>query len=185
VLSEGRYDLVAPEGATLGVAVLHPHPEYGGDRFNPPVEAIYRACVAAGWVAVRFDFSSSRPEQAVDDVHAAIALLPVEVPVALAGYSFGAAIATQVLSPAVLGWALVAPPLTMLTVDPEPCGADPRPKLVLAPEHDQYCPPPKAGAATAGWEATTLESVADADHFLGGAVGGVASRVVEFLSSLC
>jgi alpha/beta superfamily hydrolase len=184
VLPEGRYDLTVPDGASLAVAVLHPHPDFGGDRFSPPVEAIHRACVAAGWAAVRFDFSSSEPTTAVDEVHAAISLLPAGVPVALTGYSFGAAISTQVLSPAVLGWALVAPPLTMLTVDAGPCGADARPKLVLVPEHDQFCPPPEAKAATTEWDATTLESIAGADHFLAGMSERVAARVVDYLSSL-
>ena len=183
MLPEGRHDLVVPPAAPLAVVVLHPHPDYGGDRFNPVADALYRACVDAGWAAVRFDFSSSAPEVATDEVHAAIGLLPADVPVALAGYSFGAAIGTQVCSPAVVGWALVAPPLTMLTVDTAACAADPRPKLVLVPAHDQFCPPDDAVAATSGWEATTVEEVPGADHFLVGAIGRVASRTVAWLAA--
>ena len=42
MLPEGRYDLVDPPGAERAVLVLHPHPEYGGDRRNPVVDAVFR-----------------------------------------------------------------------------------------------------------------------------------------------
>jgi alpha/beta superfamily hydrolase len=54
--------------------------------------------------------------------------------------------------------------------------------LVLVPEHDQYGGPEAVGAATAGWPATTIEVVADADHFLAGAVDRIAARTVAWLT---
>jgi hypothetical protein len=63
-------------------------------------------------------------------------------------------------------------------------GADHRPKLVEAAEHDQYTPPAAMAEATAGWTATTVETVPMADHFLAGAITLVAERAVGFLTSL-
>jgi alpha/beta superfamily hydrolase len=46
-----------PVGAALGVAVLaHPHPLHGGTLTNKVVQTLARACVQAGWTAVRFNF---------------------------------------------------------------------------------------------------------------------------------
>jgi alpha/beta superfamily hydrolase len=185
VLAEGQIDLVVPEAAEVGVLVLHPHPDYGGDRFNPVVDAIFRAAVAEGWAAVRFDFSSSDTVQAVAEATEALGRLPEQLPLAVAGYSFGGGIATQVLDPRLVQWVLVAPPLTMVDVPTDAIAADPRPKLVLSPTRDQFCPPASAAEATATWTATTLEPVEGADHFLAGATRGVAQRAVEVIRSSC
>ena len=141
MLTDGRFDLVVPDRAELGVVVLHPHPDYGGDRFNPVVDAIFRAVTAAGTAAVRFDFSSSDVAMAADETRDALARLPGDVPIAMAGYSFGAGIATQVLDDRITRWVLVAPPLTSLALDLDAIASDPRPKHLLAPVHDQFCPP--------------------------------------------
>jgi alpha/beta superfamily hydrolase len=183
VIEEGRLDLVAPEDAEVGVLVLHPHPDYGGDRFNPVVDAIFRAVVAAGWASIRFDFSSSEVPHAVAEAEDALGRLPDGIPLAVAGYSFGGGIATQLLDERIVQWALIAPPLTVLHVPTDAIAADPRPKLVLSPTHDQYCPPASAAEATAGWEATTVEPIEGADHFLAGATKDVAERTVEVIRS--
>ena len=180
MLPEGHHDLVAPAGAPLGVAVLHPHPDYGGDRFNPVVEACFGAAVDAGWAAVRFDFSSSEPAVARAEAEEALALLPADLPLAVIGYSFGAAVAARVIDARITGWVLIAPPIAASST--LPVGADPRPKHLLVPEHDQYCPPSAAHEATAAWELTYVETVRGADHFLAGATGTVAAQSVTFLA---
>jgi alpha/beta superfamily hydrolase len=183
VLSADRFDLVVPHGAEAGVLVLHPHPDFGGDRFNPVVDAIFGAASAAGLAVIRFDFSSSDVPTAVAEAYDALSRLPAQVPLVVAGYSFGGLIATQVLDPRVVHWVLVAPPLTMLDVPTDAIAADPRPKLVLSPAHDQYCPPTAAAEATAGWVSTTLEPVEGADHFLAGATRRVADRTMQAIHS--
>jgi len=165
------------------VLVLHPHPDFGGDRFNPVVDAIFRAAVAAGWAAIRFDFSTSDAPLAVAEAEDALGRLPGAIPLAVAGYSFGGSIATQVLDPRIVQWVLVAPPLTLLPLSTDAIAADPRPKLVLSPTEDQYCPPASAAEATAGWTATSLEPVEGADHFLAGAARGVADRTTQTIQS--
>src|SRR6266540_978811 len=89
-----------------GIVVCHPHPMYGGDMHNNVVDAICDTAVAEGIAALRFNFrgagaSEGRYDNGVgeqDDVRAALTYLRglPEVDsarVALAGYSFGAAVA--------------------------------------------------------------------------------------------
>jgi len=88
-----------PEGAAQGVAVLaHPHPLHGGTLTNKVVQTLARACVQAGWTAVRFNFrgvgrsagvyDEGRGELA--DLLSVIQIQAPEGPLCLAGFSFGA-----------------------------------------------------------------------------------------------
>jgi len=185
VIADARLDLVVPDGAELGVVVLHPHPDYGGNRFNPVVDAIFGAVTGAGWAAIRFDFSSSVVDVAKAEAGEALDRLPGGLPLVVAGYSFGAGIATQLLDARIDRWLLVAPLLSAAKLEVDAIAADPRPKLILSPAHDRYCPPADAVAATKGWAATSVEPVDGADHFLGGATAPVAARALEFIRSPC
>jgi alpha/beta superfamily hydrolase len=182
VLPEGRYDVSIPVAAARGVLVLHPHPDMGGNRFNPVVDAIYRRAVAGGLAACRFDFSSSEPSVAISEATQALDLLP-SVPATVVGYSFGAAVAAAVTDARIDRWVLVAPPFgRLLPAERLPIGADHRPKLLLVPTHDQFCPPAAAAAEVVGWTATTVEEVPGSDHFLARASAAVASRAMVFVS---
>src|SRR3954471_15625045 len=101
---------------SAGAVLLHPHPDYGGDRFNPVVDALFRALPDAGVSAVRFDFSSSDVDVAADEVRAALSLLDIR-PLVIIGYSFGADVATTVADDRVAGWYLIAPPLRLVPTD--------------------------------------------------------------------
>jgi alpha/beta superfamily hydrolase len=92
-------------GATAGVAVVcHPHPLHGGTMDNKVAQTLARAFVQLGYRAVRFNFrgvagsaghwDAGRGE--VDDALAVIAAYrqPGQ-PLALAGFSFGAFVASQ------------------------------------------------------------------------------------------
>ena len=121
--------LAVPAGARLGVVVTHPHPLYGGDMDSPVVARIVESCAGQGLATLRFNFrgvgastgrhDDGRGEQ--DDVRASLARLQDALGgdgrVALAGYSFGAAVAAAVAATApVAGLALVAPPLRVTDV---------------------------------------------------------------------
>jgi alpha/beta superfamily hydrolase len=172
-----------PDGAWAGAVLLHPHPDYGGNRFNNVVTALFEQLPAAGVAAVRFDFQSSDTETgaahataALDGLSRALGL------VAMIGYSFGALVATRVLDPRVAAWILVAPPLAGV-----PVGAlvdDPRPKLVLAADDDQFCPPATTAEAVSGWMSTELVHIPRADHFLVGHTQPVVDATVAFLRRL-
>jgi alpha/beta superfamily hydrolase len=152
-----------------GIAVLlHPHPDFGGDRFHPFIETMFRRLPDVGLAALRFDFSCADPLTAHNQVVAAIdtgtASWPGR-PLVLVGYSFGAGVACGIADIRVGGWYLLAPPSGALS--DAVIGPDPRPKAIAVPEYDQFSPPAVIAKQVAGWVATTVTVVANADHFLG------------------
>jgi alpha/beta superfamily hydrolase len=95
-----------PAGAPRGLAlVCHPHPLHGGTQDNKVVQTLARALVQLGWRAVRFNFRGVGASQGAWDegrgeVDDALAVLqgfrePGQ-PLVLAGFSFGAYVASQV-----------------------------------------------------------------------------------------
>ena len=176
-------DLALPAAPRAAAVLCHPHPAYGGDRHNIVVDALFRALPAAQIAALRFDFRGAGGD-VQDDVLGALDHLAgdvPDVPLWLVGYSFGADVALGVDDPRAAGWVAVAPPLRFGGT-PTPARGDPRPALVLVPEHDAYSPPERTLAATAGWPAVTVEVVPMADHFLAGAAGNVAATVTSWLA---
>lgn len=174
-----RYDLEQRPGSWATVVLAHPHPDMGGDRFHPIIDALFRALPLS---TIRFDFSSSSLPTAEGELRQAIALSP-EARVVLAGYSFGANIALGVTDTPVLGWFLVAPPLRF--ADREPAAAsDSRPKQILVPEHDQFSAPADVAAAARTWVATSTTLVPGSDHFLGDRSGFVLDAAVAWIADL-
>jgi uncharacterized protein len=184
-------DLRVPDAPSAGAVVCHPHPAYGGDRHNVVVDALFHALPAAGVAALRFDFrplgrrtASGEGVAERADVVAALHRLATEVdptvPLFLVGYSFGADVALSVGDDRHAGWATVAPPFRF-SGDARPGRGDTRPVLVMAPEHDQFAPPPWVRRATAAWPDVTIEAVPMADHFLSGATAQVAQAVTGWL----
>ena len=187
--------LAVPPGARVGVVVSHPHPLYGGDMDNPVVDRIVEVCTARGVATLRFNFrgvgaSSGRHDDGrgeQEDVRASLAhlqaTLGAEARVALAGYSFGAAMAAAVAATVpVAGLALVAPPMRVADVrTPSGCAG---PILVVAGAEDQYCPAPALETLRARLPEATVIVIEGADHFffgslmpLGDAVGGWADAL--------
>lgn len=115
-----RLDLTGPEGVieavrdmpdgdapTRGVAVIaHPHPLYGGTMDNKVVQTLARAFVGAGFTAIRFNFrgvgasagayDEGRGE--LQDMLSVVRQATEDGPLALAGFSFGAFVASRVLA---------------------------------------------------------------------------------------
>ena len=183
-------DVVVPDGATTAVVVCHPHPQYGGNRFNPVVDAVYTRAIHAGLATIRFDFRTDRSSGGGGggggggaeplDVIAALDEIGTLAPgpYAVVGYSFGAAIALLTDDDRIAALAAIAPPLAMTTPSP------PRvPTLVLAPRHDQFTNVDAASGIVAGWSTATLEVVESADHFLSGQTHAVADRVVSWITT--
>jgi uncharacterized protein len=94
-----------PHGAAIGVAVVcHPHPQHGGTMDNKVAQTLARALVATGWRSVRFNFRGVGASQGAWDegrgeVDDALAVLAAQreagLPCLLAGFSFGAYVASQ------------------------------------------------------------------------------------------
>jgi alpha/beta superfamily hydrolase len=186
---------VPPEIDVRGaVVVAHPHPLYGGDRFNPVVSALFERLPMLGYHTLRFDFRGVNASEGSHDdgdgerldVAAGVDFVSYLVDterdheIWVAGYSFGAAVGLSVIEPRVTGWIAVAPPLSAEAR--VLCATDPRPKLVVVPGHDQFCPPERLATIVADWRNTGVSVVATADHFLNGHSDDVARRVGNWLS---
>ena len=95
-----------PATPPIGTAVVcHPHPQHGGTMDNKVVQTLARAFVALGWRSVRFNFRGIGASQGawddglgeVDDAVAVIGAFAAAdaSPFMLAGFSFGAYVASQ------------------------------------------------------------------------------------------
>lgn len=176
-------DITRPERTVrAAVVVCHPHPQYGGNRFNNVVEAVFSRLPAVGFAALRFDFRREHGggETEVLDVVAALDHLSDELPgtpLATVGYSFGAAVALRTDDATIRAVAAIAPPLAMMQVAPPT-----RPTLVLTPRHDQFSDPDAVMPVVERWDHTTFEVIESADHFLAGHTAEAADRVCAWLA---
>ncbi|MEQ8436044.1 MAG: alpha/beta fold hydrolase [Ilumatobacter fluminis] len=175
-------DLALPDDPVASLIVCHPHPLYGGNRFNPVVEAIFTRAAAAGLAAVRFDFrrehGSGIAERA--DVVAAIDEMARHGggPTFVAGYSLGAAVALTTVDERIAGLVAVAPPLAMFEVEPPTV-----PTLVIAPRHDQITDVAAVTETVTSWPNAELEVLPSADHFLAGHTAQVGDLTVAALAA--
>jgi len=106
----GRLEVAfnVPEGSLRGIALIaHPHPLQGGTLDNKVVQTLAKTFAALGYAAVRFNFrgvgqSVGQFDDGIgetDDALAALAAAKLEfgeLPVALAGFSFGSYVQTRV-----------------------------------------------------------------------------------------
>ena len=199
--SEVRLAPATPEagssGTTRSIVLAHPHPLAGGDMGSLVIAELFRLLPPMGLSALRFNFRGVGRSggthdhgrgEAVDVLAAVDALsdLAPEGPLLLCGWSFGADVCLSVTDPRVAGWIAIAPPLRVLPSDElaAAAGADPRPTLLLVPEHDQHLPPDAAREVVASWLATTVEVVPGGDHFLAGRTELVSRMVAGFAASL-
>jgi alpha/beta superfamily hydrolase len=188
----------AGDGGLVGAVVLaHPHPAQGGSMASLVTSELFRLLPGRGLAVLRFNFrgvgrsggehGGGRPE-ALDVVAAIGALrdLAADGPLVVSGWSFGADVSLSLTDDRIAGWAAVAPPLRVLPLEvlAAAAGADPRPKVLIVPEHDQFRPPDAAREATIGWASTTVEVVPGADHFMAGRTARVAELVAAFAASL-
>jgi alpha/beta superfamily hydrolase len=99
--------LDAPAGTSRGVAVIaHPHPLFGGTMDNKVVQTVARAFTQGGWTAVRFNFRGVGASEGVydegrgeiEDMLAVVRQAAPEGALALAGFSFGGVVTSQVFA---------------------------------------------------------------------------------------
>ena len=180
VTLDGR--LALPDHVVGGVALCHPHPLHGGDMENPVVIRAAEVCQDAGLATLRFNFrgvgSSTGTHDAGegerDDLEAALdhlaKALPAGARLAVAGYSFGAAVAGRVaLRRTVAGAALIAPALAMPSLaDLGDLARFEGALLIVAGTADPYCPTDALERLGAAAPRATVRTVAGADHFFFG-----------------
>jgi alpha/beta superfamily hydrolase len=193
-VGDGRAGAVT-SGPPAVVVLAHPHPAHGGNMRSLVTSELFRTLPERGIPTLRFNFrgvgsSGGHHEGGVAeraDVAAAVAAAAAEepdLPLVLSGWSFGADVSLAVVDPAVDGWFAVAPPLRILPSDAYLAAADPRPKVLAVPEHDEFNPPARCGPKVAAWRATTVEVIAGADHFLVGRTAALADLLVAFAADL-
>lgn len=176
----GQLEIVvdSPAGQPAGIAlVAHPHPLYGGTLENKVVYTLARAFVELGCVAVRPNFRGVGDSEGthdagvgeVDDLDAALAWAQASfgnLPVHLAGYSFGSAVQTQLAERLRLRGAPVARLVLVGTAVTMGRAHSPVPKgtLVIHGERDDTIPL----AAVLDWarpQELPVVVIPSADHF--------------------
>jgi alpha/beta superfamily hydrolase len=199
----GSVALVTSDGITLAgelarastpraqAVLCHPHPQFGGTMRSLVISELFAALPTVGVTCLRFDFRGAGTSAGAfdhgrgerDDVRTALAALRADdaaLPTYLVGWSFGADLALSVRDPGHQGWVGIALPMRWLD-DGEATGADPRPKLVLLAEHDEFRAPAEVAAVTSTWSNAETEIVGGASHFFVGRTARLVERVQDFV----
>lgn len=101
---DGGGEAAAPKGWAL---ICHPHPQHGGTMDNKVVQTVARALLQLGYQTVRFNYrgvgaSEGQWDEGRGEVDDALAVLAAHrlpgQPFVLAGFSFGAYIASRVIT---------------------------------------------------------------------------------------
>ncbi len=162
-----------------GIVITHPHPLYGGDMYNPVVDAIRKVYRDKGYTTLRFNFrGTGKSEGEYDegigeqvDIGSAVKFLRAEgvEAIDLAGYSFGAwAGACAVTSGLdIHQMVMVSPPVAM--IDFTEIGRLDRLQVVITGEKDDIAPPRQIEKMRTTWNPSSpLIVIESADHFYTG-----------------
>ncbi|MDQ1437673.1 MAG: uncharacterized protein QOK43_1302 [Acidimicrobiaceae bacterium] len=189
-------ELRAPAHDAWAAAVIaHPHPQHGGNMRSIVPGALFDALPPQGVASLRFNFRGVGGSDGVfgegsaerADVRAAVdmlAELTEGLPLLLAGWSFGADTSLAVVDERIDGWCCVAPPLRFGKIEEMAARFDPRPKLLVIPQNDQYRNPDSAREVTHDWVNTRIEVVPGSDHFFVGRIERVPPLALAFLQTL-
>ena len=174
------------------VVVCHPHPQHGGTMHNKVAHTLARAFLRLGFSALRFNFrgtegsegSYDNGEGELDDALAALAWMRGRnpaLPIWLAGFSFGAAIAVKGAAVSdVAGLVSVAPAISRfaagLTSQPS-C-----PWLIVQGDLDELVDVDETVAWVDSLEpGPELLIVPGGEHFFHGRLVELRDAVVEFV----
>jgi uncharacterized protein len=205
----GRLEALLNQGsadAAFAAVVCHPHPKGGGSMHNKVVYHAMKVLNDPAWgfalPVLRFNFRGTGLSQGThdgklesDDVLAAMAWLENEykLPLVIAGFSFGAAMAlkaccnpvqTRVRALAALGLPTEAEGRTYRYRFLSDCGLSGNtiPKLFLSGDHDQYAPATQlAHIVDSAAEPKRLLLVPGADHFFTGHLQAMQNSLATWL----
>jgi alpha/beta superfamily hydrolase len=182
----GRLEALLEEpedGAPAGIAlVCHPHPQHGGTMHNKVVYRIARGLRRSGHVVLRFNYrgvnlsegSYAHGEGEMDDARAALDLLRgryPELPLTLAGFSFGSRIVLRLGCGDAAAQRVVAVGFPTVYKDRsylEGCGV---PRIFVQSTRDEFGPVEELRALTETLpEPKQLILVEAQDHFFTGAL---------------
>lgn len=176
---EGRLNIHETSSSKGAVLVCHPHPQYGGNMYNPVVTVAVETASEEKWATLRFNFRGTGESEGSygegvgekEDVLAATDYLHLKFkephpPLTLVGYSFGAwvGLPVAVQDQRIEGLVAIAPPLAMH--DFGCLKGCLKKKLIIAGTRDIFCPTPMLET----WyqqleEPKSLTLIQGADHF--------------------
>ena len=189
---EGELDLVDDAVATL--LLCHPHPQMGGTMNAPLLIALRDALVARSWNVFRFNFrgigasegSSSTGSAEINDAMGALdEARALGAPVAIAGWSFGAAVAIRVAGRVddLAGCVAIAPAIDEKPGITEgiPAGVNPRcPVLIEIGANDELVDPERA-RQWSDEHGATIDVMKGANHFFWAKYEGLTSTITRWL----
>lgn len=169
-------DLVRTDADLVRAVVIigHPHPLYGGDRFNHVVRAMQDVALGLDCHSIAVDFRGVNNSGGFHDdgdserLDLAAAcelsdLIAPEVPIIMTGYSFGSVVGLNVSNPWIAGWIAIAPPAQMMKSLPSAAN-NPRRKIIIAAEHDQFTSPDEMATAISTWNNSQIILAPGVDH---------------------
>lgn len=173
------------------VVIAHPHPLYGGDRHNHVVRALQTAAAGLGCHSVAIDFRGVGNSGGIHDggdserldLVAACELADMMNPdgaIVMSGYSFGSVVGLNVTHPLIAGWVCFAPPVALMTNEPLASRYN-QPKILMAPEHDQFTSPAQLRAHVREWPNTTVIDLPSVDHMIAVGAEQAASRALSLV----
>lgn len=190
--------IAAPAEPRAILVLCHPHPKMGGTMNAPLLLAVQDDLLADGWAVLRFNFrgiggSEGEPSLGIEEQQDARGALAEarerfpRSPVAIAGWSFGAAVAVRVASGEsdLVACVAIAPAVKEkpgITAGlPPPQDLDLRmPSLFIVGENDDLVAPQDCAAFASTVGGTFVEMKA-ANHFFWGRYERLAEEVRTFL----
>ena len=187
-------ELDTAPNATATLLFCHPHPKMGGTMNAPLLIAIRDGLVGRGWNVMRFNFrgigasegeSSTGTAEVEDALGALQRARSLGVPVAVAGWSFGAAVAVRVAAREddLLGCVAIAPAVDEKPGITEgiPDDAQPRcPVLVVIGANDDHVSPARA-REWADQHDATFHEMKGANHFFWAKYDQLTELVADWL----
>jgi hypothetical protein len=183
-----------PTGSRGAIVLCHPHPQYGGSMHDAVLDTIADVATRLAIAQLKFNFRGvgasagdfDRGVGEVDDLLAVLAWLRREIrpaSIRLAGYSFGSNVVWRAIDRAgdLEHILLVAPPVAMMDFPPRPSPATPT-TLICGDDDAFVAPPDLVRWAAQAAPAATIETIAGADHFFGGAHAALGKAVERALS---
>jgi alpha/beta superfamily hydrolase len=182
------------DGEILGAAVVcHPHPQHGGTMHNKVAHTLARAFVRSGFAVLRFNFRGTEGSDGeydegvgeLDDALAAVDWIAEQqpgVPLWLAGFSFGAAIAVRAaVARRVDGLVAVAPAIYRFAGNLQ--GQPECPWLIIQGDEDELVEVDETvewvNGLAPGPELLVLNG---AEHFFHGRLNDLREAVMDFVS---
>jgi len=180
------------QASVASVVVCHPHPQHGGTMHNKVTHTLARTFVRMGYAALRFNFRGTHASEGqydegegeLDDALAAIAWMRArypKIPIWVAGFSFGAAIAVKAAVAAELdGLISVAPAITRFAsgLDSQPLC----PWLIIQGDKDELVDVEDTVAWVDGLEpGPELLIIQGGEHFFHGRLTDLREAVTQFV----